>query len=156
MNGLQEYLIPYLGSQLISIVLLVVALKNTRLARLLFAMMFLYAGCYNMYIGFVRPDEYLGFADLAVPLYRDFINGWFTNNNYIVIPMIATGQLGIAIGMLLTEGWVKLACLGAILFLLAIAPLLIGSAFPFSITVSIAAWLILRKDEGNYLWQQSG
>ncbi len=40
MNGLQEYLIPYLGSQLISIVLLVVALKNTRLARLRFAMMF--------------------------------------------------------------------------------------------------------------------
>jgi len=153
MNGLENYLIPYFGSQLVSIIVLYAAWKNTRLGRLFFALMFLYAGCYNMYIGFVIHDAYLGFAELAVPLYRDFINGWFSYYNYIMIPMIATGQLAIGIGMVLNGGWVQLACLGAIIFLLSIAPLMVGSAFPFSLTVSAAAFLILRNDELEYLWK---
>jgi uncharacterized membrane protein YphA (DoxX/SURF4 family) len=154
MNGLDQFLIPYIGSQVVSLVVLYAAWKNTRLARLLFAVMFLYAGSYNMYIGFAKPDEYLGFAELAVPLYRDFINGWFSYNNYVLIPMIATGQLAVAVGMVLNEAWVKLACLGAIVFLLSIAPLMVGSAFPFSITVSVAAYLIMRNDDLGFLWMQ--
>ena len=111
--------------------------------------------CYNMYIGFIRPDEYLGFADMAIPLYRDFINGWFSNFNYILIPLIATGQLAIAVGMVLNDNWVRLACMGSIIFLLSIAPLMVGSAFPFSITVSAAALLILRNDDMNLLWRST-
>jgi hypothetical protein len=155
MKGLDNFLIPYIASQVISIIVLYVAWKNTRLARLIFTLMFLYAGCYNMYIGFMKPDEYLGFADTAIPLYRDFINGWFSNFNYILIPLIATGQLAIAVGMILNDNWVRLACMGSIIFLLSIAPLMVGSAFPFSITVSAAALLILRNDDINVLWKSS-
>jgi hypothetical protein len=155
MKGLENSLIPYIASQVISIIVLYVAWKNTRLARLIFTLMFLYAGCYNMYIGFMKPDEYLGFADMAIPLYRDFINGWFSNFNYILIPLIATGQLVIAVGMILNDNWVRLACMGSIIFLLSIAPLMVGSAFPFSITVSAAALLILRNDDINVLWKSS-
>jgi hypothetical protein len=155
MKGLENFLIPYIASQLISIIVFYVAWKNTRLARLIFTLMFLYAGCYNMYIGFMKPDEYLGFADMAIPLYRDFINGWFSNFNYILIPLIATGQLAIAVGMILNDNWVRLACMGSIIFLLSIAPLMVGSAFPFSITVSAAALLILRNDDMNVLWKSS-
>lgn len=155
MKGLENFLIPYIASQVISIIILYVAWKNTRLARLIFTLMFLYAGCYNMYIGFMKPDEYLGFADMAIPLYRDFINGWFSNFNYILIPLIATGQLAIAVGMILNDNWVRLACMGSIIFLLSIAPLMVGSAFPFSITVSAAALLILRNDDMNVLWKSS-
>jgi hypothetical protein len=68
-----------------------------------------YAGCYNMYIGFVRPDEHLGFADLALTLYRDFINGWFSYQNYTLKPVISLGQLGIAAGMVLQGHTVRLA-----------------------------------------------
>lgn len=153
MNGLENYWIPYLGSQVVSVIVLYSTWKNTRLGRLQFALMFLYAGCYNMYIGFTSPDTYLGFAALATPLYRDFINGWFTYNNYILIPMIATGQLAIGVGMLLNGYWVQWASIGVIIFLLSIAPLMVGSAFPFSITVSVAAFLILRNDKMNYLWK---
>ena len=155
MKGLENFLIPYIASQLISIIVFYVAWKNTRLARLIFTLMFLYAGCCNMYIGFMKPDEYLGFADMAIPLYRDFINGWFSNFNYILIPLIATGQLAIAVGMILNDNWVRLACMGSIIFLLSIAPLMVGSAFPFSITVSAAALLILRNDDMNVLWKSS-
>jgi hypothetical protein len=86
-------------------------------------------------------------------LYQDFITGWFSDFHYIMVPLIALGQLSIAAGMLLKGRWVKWACIGAIIFLVSIAPLMVGSAFPFSITVSIAAWLILKRDKKNYLWK---
>lgn len=107
-----------------------------------------------MYFGLTNPTIYQEYADMAIPLYHDFINGWFSRNNYMVIPMIAIGQFFISIGMLLNDVWVKLACIGSIIFLLGIAPLLVGSAFPFSITVSIAAILIYRNDDKNYLWKR--
>lgn len=153
MKGLDDYLIPYLISQGVSIAILLAAWKNTRLARLLFSIMFLYAGFYNLTLGFRKPDEYLGFAELAIPIYRDFINGWFSRHNHIVIPVIASGQLAIGVSMVLQGIWVKLACLGAIAFLLSIAPLMVGSAFPFSLTVSAAAILIWRNDKKNFLWK---
>ena len=39
----------------------------------------------------------------------------------------------------------KLAMIGAILFLLAIAPLGIGSGFPSSVIMAIAIFILLRK-----------
>jgi hypothetical protein len=112
-------------------------------------------GCrYHMYLGITSPDSYLGNASLALPFYRDFINGWFSRYNHILIPLIACGQLLIAIGMLLKGWWVRWACIGTIIFLLSIAPLMVGSAFPFSITVSAAAFIILRKDNNGYLWRK--
>lgn len=152
MKGLDQWLVPYLVSQVVGLGILLAATLNIRVARILFSILFLYAGCYNMYIGLTKPDTYLEFADLALPFYRNFINGWFSQYNHIVIPLIAIGQLFIGIAMVLRGRWVNLACVGAIIFLLSIAPLMVGSAFPFSILVSIAALLILRKDELNYIW----
>ena len=156
MQGIDQYWLPYIISQVVSLVLLLVAWKKKGWARLLFALLFLYAGCYNLYIGFNRPDEYNNFARLALPPYRDFINGWFSTHNHIMIPLIALGQLLIGTGFLLKGWWVRMACIGAIIFLLAIAPLMVGAAFPFSITVSLAAWLILRNRAGqeNWFWEK--
>jgi len=154
MVGLENYLAPYIISQIVSIILLIVAWKNTRAARVLFALLFFWASGINMYNGIQNPDIYLDFRELAIPLYRDFIDGWFSRNHHIAIPVIALGQFYIAIGMLLKGRWVKLACVGAIIFLMAIAPFKVGSAFPFSLTVSIAAFLIYRNDYHNYLWKR--
>jgi len=154
MNPLAEYLIPYTISQVVSLVILVAAWKKTRWARWLFVLLFFWASCTNMYIGLTKPDTYLLYADMAIPLYRDFINGWFSHYDHIIIPIIAVGQFLIAIGMLLKNWFVKWACIGSITFLLSIAPLMIGAAFPFSITVSIAALLILLNDDRNYIWKK--
>jgi hypothetical protein len=154
MKDLGEYLIPYLISQVASIIILIVAWKKTKWARVLFALLFFWAAGTNMYIGITKPDTYQLYADLAIPVYRDFINGWFSQYNYIVIPLIAVGQFLIALGMLLRGWWITAACLGAIIFLLSIAPLMVGAAFPFSITVSIAAWVILLNDDKSYIWQK--
>ena len=153
MNGFDQYMIPYIISQVVSIIILIVAWKRTRWARGLFVLLFFWASAANMYFGITNPNIYQEYAGMAIPFYRDFINGWFSHYNYIVIPLIAIGQLCIAIAMLLKGIWVNLACIGAIIFLLGIAPLLVGSAFPFSITVSIAAILIYRNDGKNYLWK---
>ena len=154
MEGLQEYLMPYIISQAASLTMLIAALKRSRWARWLFSMLFLWASATNMYIGLTDPDSYLDNARFAIPLYQDFINGWFSHYNHIIIPLIAVGQFFIAAGMIL-NGWrVKLACIGSIIFLLSIAPLMVGSAFPFSITVSIAAVLILINDDKNYAWKR--
>lgn len=155
MKGLEEYLWPYFISQAASIIILLVAWKKTRWARGLLSLLFFWASGINMYIGITSPDTYQLYADLALPFYCDFINGWFSHYNHIMIPMIAAGQFFIASGMLAKGIWVKLACVGAIIFLISIAPLMVGSAFPFSITVSLAAYFILRKDGKNYIWKKN-
>ena len=154
MSSLDEFLIPYIISQVASITILIVAWKKTKWGRVLFAVLFFWAAGTNMYLGITKPDTYQRYADLAIPIYRDFINGWFSHYNYIVIPCIAVGQFLIASGMLIKGWWLNTACIGAIIFLLSIAPLLVGAAFPFSITVAAAAWLIFLNDDKNYIWKK--
>lgn len=153
MEGLNDHLVPYVISQIISIIILIAAWKHTKAARILFAILFFLASIINMYLGIVNANDYLEYGKLAIPLYRDFIYGWFSRYVSIIIPIIATGQLLIAVGMLLKGLMVKIACIGIILFLLAIAPFMVGSAFPFSITVSIAAYMIFKKKDFNYIWK---
>lgn len=152
MKGLNEFLFPYIISQIVAILILFTSIKKTRWARVLFAVLFLWAFFINMYLGFTNPDSYLDNARFAIPPYRNFINGWFSHYNHIIIPVIAFGQLLIAVGMLLKGWWVKWACIGSVIFLISIAPLMVASAFPFSLVVSAAALLILKKDERNFIW----
>jgi hypothetical protein len=51
---------------------------------------------------------------------------------------IAGGQLAIAILLVRSWPWRALGVFGALVFLMAIAPLGVGSAFPFSATFSAA------------------
>jgi len=152
MKGLTEFIVPYTISQIAAIIILITAIRNTRLARTLFALLFFWAFCINMYLGITNPNRYLDNAKFALPIYRDFINGWFSHYNHILIPAIATGQLLIAVGITLNNWWVKWACIGSIIFLFSIAPLMVAAAFPFSLIVSYAAFLILKKDNHKYLW----
>lgn len=153
-KNIKQFWQPYLISQVFSIILVIVAWRSTRIARALFAILFLWASITNSYTIFTNPDAYLSYADMAIHFYKDFINGWFSQHHRVIVPVIAAGQLLIATGMLLKGWWVKWACIGAAIFLLSIAPLLVGAGFPFSLTVSFAAWLILKYDDRNYLWKR--
>lgn len=151
---LREYLIQWIGSNSIAIIFLIAAVKRPKLARLLFALLFFWACWLNYTIAHNNPEDYLNYAALTpFEFLRDFINGWFKANLTIMVSTIAIGQGLIALGMLL-KGWlVRLACIGAIIFLLAIAPLGIGSGFPSSIIVAIASYFILKRDNLNYIWK---
>ena len=157
MNGFENkaYLAGFIISNIAGLILFMVALKKPKAARILFSLLFGWACWRNYTLAVMNPREYLAYADLAIGFYRDFINGWFSRHIGLSVSIIAVSQGMIAAGMLLNNGWVKTACIGAVIFLLSIAPLGVGSAFPFSITVSAAALIIFFRDNHNYIWQNS-
>jgi len=154
MEPLGEYIVPWIISNTVAIILLIAAIKKTKLARLLFVLIFVWACWINYTTAHKNPDDYLFYAALTpFDLYRDFINGWFKSNITLMVTLISIGQGLIAIGLIL-KGWmVRLACLGAIVFFLAIAPLGVGSAFPFSLFTIAALYFILKNDDLNYIWK---
>jgi len=154
MNNISEspYLLPYIGSNIAGILFLWAAIKKPPLARLMFVLLFGWAAWVNYTTSHQKPEVYLEYASMSAPWLSGFITGWFSSHITLMVTVISFGQALIAFGMLLKGWWVKLSGMGIIIFLAAIAPLGIGSAFPFSITVSIAAWFIFKKDSHDYLW----
>jgi hypothetical protein len=155
MKGLDNptYLIAYIISNIVGLIFLWAAIKRPYVARLMFVFLSGWACVANYTLAHQRPEEYLNYADTSIKWYRDFIHGWFKSNITLMVSLIAVGEGSIAVGMILKGWWVRLACMGVIIFLLSIAPLGVYARFPFSITVSLAAFFILKKNAVNYLWQ---
>lgn len=153
MELLKEYWIPWSVSNGLAILVLITALKKTRLTRLLMILLFAWASWFNYSTVQNSPDVYLMYATFTpFDLYADFINTSFKANIVPMVTAIAIGQGFIAIGMLLRGWWVKLAGMGAIIFFLAIAPLGIGSGFPATLIGAVAVFLIVKNDALDYLW----
>ncbi|MEI6884583.1 MAG: hypothetical protein WCO02_08850 [Bacteroidota bacterium] len=144
MSTFQHYLVPWSISQVVSIILLILAWKKPVWTRYIFAVTFFAAGIFNWISSMKNPEAYLMYSETAAGFYKYFIDGWFSGHIKLFVPAVATGQIMIGIMMLAGRRWLALGCLGIIIFLIAIAPLGLGSAFPFSITVSIAAYLVYR------------
>lgn len=155
MKGLenQTYLLMYILSNVVALMILWAAWKQPRIARLMFFLLFSWASWTNWTTALRNPQFYLEYADLSfLDIYRQFIRGWFSKHVTEMVGFIATCQALIAASMLF-KGWIlKTGAIGAISFLLGIAPLGVGSAFPFSITVSCALYLILKTSPNEYLW----
>lgn len=147
---LREYLLPYLTSNAVALVLLVAAFRRPRWVRWASVVIFGLAALTNTRLALADPLEYQGYLDLAVlDLYRDFIAGWFRDHTRWLVLPIAAGQLTIALLLLVNSRvtrWV--AVCGAAVFLLAIAPLGVGSAFPFSLTYGLALIIMARRLDG--------
>lgn len=152
MKGIETYIIPWIVSNIAALVILWATVKKPKLARALFTLLFGWACWMNLTTVNDTPEVYLDYASMSIGLYSDFILGWFRDHITPVITAIAIGQGLIALGMLLRGWWVTGACIGAIIFLSSIAPLGVGAAFPFSITVSIAAYVIIQRDSKDFLW----
>ena len=143
---LSEYLVPYIVSNIVAIGLLVVAVIWPRVARLLFVLIFLAAGLFNAFTALTQPEAYLMYGQLAVlKIYRDFIYGIFSQYTAAFILAIAAGQLVVSAFLASKGRLLRLGVIGAIIFLTAIAPLGIGSAFPFSLFAIIALVVMYRK-----------
>ncbi|MEO5995403.1 MAG: hypothetical protein ABIN89_01810 [Chitinophagaceae bacterium] len=140
------YLIGYIVSNLFAVALLIIAWKRPIMARLIFSIIFLGACATNWTIAVNRPEAYLDFGDMTIfSWYREFIAGWFSEHILLTVGLIASVQGIIGISLLL-NGWIyKISVVGGILFLLAIIPLVITSAFPGSIIMTIAMMMIFNK-----------
>ena len=156
MKGLenQTYLIAYLISNAVAILMLVSAWKWPRIGRLLFFMLFAWACWINWKTLLETPQVYLDYAELTPSeLYKKIIRGWFSGHIQPVVGFIATCQGFIALAMLL-RGWLlKAGLIGGIIFLLAIIPFGVGSAFPATFIMA-GAMLILFKTNSDYLWRR--
>lgn len=155
MNQLNQYLLPWLASNLVFLLALLAVYKRPIIGRMLLAMIFLGAAYYNTNTAILDPQTYLEFGDLSwSENYQNFINGWFSEHIQLVLFFIATGQVLIFLGLLLRKGWTVLACLGGFIFGLAIAPLGFGSAFPSSLIMGIAFLILLLKyKKHDFIWK---
>ena len=155
MKGLENNtnLILYIISNAIAMLMLFVAWRHVRLARLLFLFIFSWASWTNWRTALFIPETYLGEADLMFfEFYRQFILGWFSQHITTAVGFIATCQALIAVSMLLRGWMLKAGCIGAIIFLLAIAPFGVGSAFPCTLLLAVAIFRILGRRASQYLW----
>lgn len=149
MKGLENqiYLIGYIVSNIIALILLLSAWKWPRIARLLFFILFAWACWTNWGTAMHSPQDYLGYADLTFSgIYKKIILGWFSRHIVPAITIIATCQGLIAIALLL-KGWVyRLGLIGGMTFLLVIVPLSVGSAFPATVIMAIALAMLWKQD----------
>ena len=156
MKGLenQTYLIGYLISNVVAILMLLSAWKWPRVGRLLFCLLFAWACWINWKTVTQSPRVYLDYAELAFSdWYKQFIRGWFSGHIKLVVGFIATCQGLIAMAMLL-RGWIfKAGLIGGITFLLSILPFGVGSAFPATLIMAAGMYLLLRS-KPDYLWRK--
>lgn len=142
-----EYRLPYLVSNVFALVLVAVAWKWPRAARIFLGAGFLLAALFNAVSSIRDPQVYVtGFGPNAVPLYQKIIYGPFAAHPRAWLLAIAAGQ-GVSGALLLTRRFARLGAAGAAIFLLAIAPLGLGSAFPATLLIAAAVLLAVRRVE---------
>lgn len=153
MKGLenQVYLVAYIISNAFALILLFFSWKYIKLSRLIFFILFGWASWANWTTALNSPEDYLDYSGFAlIPFYKNFIEGWFREHIQMMVGIIATSQALIAIGLLL-KGWIyKVGIIGGTLFLIAIMPLGVGSAFPCTLILAIAL-IMLYKDYPHFI-----
>ena len=104
MKGLENYLTLYIISNAVAILLLLAAWRAPKIARVLFFLLFAWAGYTNYYYAIHYPNAYLDYADLSfIRGYKQFILGWFSQHIVVMVGFIATCQALIAISEKLPE-----------------------------------------------------
>lgn len=147
-----EYLVMYLGANAVALGILGLACWRPRWARWLWVAIFVWAAVVNTRTVLGTPYVYLVYGALTPSdLYRSFIYGPFSHIIQPMVLSIAAGQLMVA--MLLAGGARarRLGAVGAAVFLLAIAPLGVGSGFPFSLFAVASLVVIDRRLSGRTL-----
>lgn len=139
-----QYTTLHLSALAVSLLLALTAFVWPRLSRMGYVVLFAWAAWINWRSALRAPDVYLEYGDLAVSgLYREFIRGIFASHVLIIVATIATGQALIASGLLLGGSPARVALVGATIFLIAIAPLGVGSGFPSSLIMAVGTLRLL-------------
>ena len=141
----QEFLVVYLLANAVGLVLLELGYFVPRVARWAWVGIFVWAATVNTMTAATEPWVYLAYGGLTPSTwYQAFIAGWFSRHIAEFVLTIAAGQLVIAI-LLARDGRARrMGVVGATTFLVAIAPLGVGSGFPFSLS-AIASLLIMER-----------
>ncbi len=142
-------------SNLVAVILALVAIKWPRIARICFFLLFSWAAYTNWQVSHQHPTYYLSYA---VPAwnkwYAVFIRGWFSHHITTVVSLIAVCQLLIAVSMLLKGKIFVIGVVGAMVFFISILPLGAGSAFPCTAILAYAIYLTTEHGINRYIWQK--
>jgi hypothetical protein len=130
-------------------------IKKTNVGKNFFLRDFFYGHVISIQpLQLIPPGFNLTYAKLdALPVYSNFIYGFFSQHITPIVFSISVGQFFIALGLVLNKNWTKLACIGGIIFGLAIAPLGVGSAFPSTVSMAVAFYILLKKYEHDFIWK---
>lgn len=152
---LEKYWLELLLSNSAAIVLLLAAIYRPQTARALFSLLFVWAAFTNWFTVHNSPQVYQEYETMALlPLYKSFIKGFFSTHTVLLVSFVAVSQLLIGISLLL-KGWLfRLACIGGIIFLLAILPLGVGAGFPCTLIMAAGILIVLKKNKNRYLWEK--
>jgi len=141
-NYLQDYWLPYTITHVIAFLLIFICYKWPKIGKVAWGIIFIFAGIFNIYSAISNPQIYLGFGQDAVGLYQKFINGVFSSYTSLIVSLIALGQILVGIFLFMKRMLFLWGVLGGIIFLVAISPLGIGSAFPSTLLMSISLVLL--------------
>ncbi len=152
---MNQYLVPFIVTNVVSALLIVLAFLRPKSTRIIWSLIFLAAGIFNLLTVYKNPQAYvIGFGPTAMlAFYRSFIYGAFSRNAALFVSLIAVGQIVVAGLLVLKKPWYRLGILGGIIFLVAISPLGLGSAFPSTLLMATSLCVLDRKlgDAGNVI-----
>jgi len=113
----------------------------------MWSLIFLAAGTFNIITVFRTPHVYVeAFGQFAVlPFYKNFIYGIFNEHIALFVTLIASGQILVSALLFMQKTLFKSGVIGGIIFLIAISPLGIGSAFPSTLLMASSLVILYRK-----------
>lgn len=136
----------YMLSNFIAVLILYISIIKPVFGRMCMSLLFLGGAVVNTVISISHPQIYMTYADVAaLPAYEEFINGYFGSHITGFVLSIAVGQLLIGLALLWKGPLEKIALAGAVVFLLAIAPLGAGASFPCTVVLAIACLFLMRE-----------
>ena len=136
--NLPDYWLPYVITHAISFLLLFICHKWPKTGKIIWGIIFILAGIFNIFAVIRNPDVYLTYREHAVNFYKLFIDGVFRSFTIFIVSLIGSGQILVGFFLLRKGKLFVLGILGGIVFLLAIAPLGIGSAFPSTLLMALS------------------
>ena len=139
----------YIVSNAIALLLLGIVFWRPFTARVILSVIFLGAAIVNGVVAIYRPQTYLNYADVAaLPAYENFILGYFSHHITLIVCTIAVLQLLAGVFMTFRNVLGPIALAGAAFFLVAIAPLGAGAAFPCSILLALSCIILIFSRRG--------
>lgn len=136
----------YMLSNFVAVLIVYICIMKPVFGRMCMSLLFIAAAVVNTVIAISYPRLYLAYADVAaLPQYVQFINGFFSRHITSFVLSIAVAQF-LAGCLMMWKGVAEmLALAGAVIFLLAIAPLGAGSSFPCSLLLALGCFLLMKE-----------
>jgi hypothetical protein len=143
----QDIWVPYIITNAITFLLLFICYKWPKIGKVAWGVIFILAGIFNMYTGISNPQAYVDYGFQAIGLYQKFIYGIFSSYTSLIVSLIASGQILVGIFLFMKRKLFLLGITGGVIFLVAIAPLGMGSAFPSTLLMSISLVLLYIRSK---------